>query len=250
MRLSVVIPCFYGGQDLCGAIEKIAALGYDAAETYDWKGLDFPRVREACERHGVELVSVCTTHFNMTDPAKRAEWLKGLEESCEAANKLGAGKLITQCGPDTGMPRSEQRRSISQALKEAGPILAEHAVTLMIEPLNALVDHPGCYLTGSEEAFSIVREAGDEHVKMVFDIYHQQVMEGNIIPNITANLDCIAHLHAAGHPGRHELQAGENDYRVIFAAAGRAGYGGCCGLEYKPLTDTEESLREARRLYG
>ena len=87
-------------------------------------------------------------------------------------------------------------------------------------------------------------------VKVVYDIYHQQVMEGNIIPSIVNNLDCIAHLHSAGHPGRHELQYGENDYEVIFAAVNKAGYRGACGLEYGPLMDAEESLREAKRIYG
>ena len=87
-------------------------------------------------------------------------------------------------------------------------------------------------------------------MRVVFDIYHQQIMEGNIIPNITNNLDCIAHLHAAGHPGRHELQFGESDYRNIFAAVDAADYSGACGLEYKPLLDPMESLRLARELYG
>jgi TerC family integral membrane protein len=86
-------------------------------------------------------------------------------------------------------------------------------------------------------------------VKVVYDIYHQQVMEGNIIPNIIHNLDCIAHLHSAGHPGRNELQYGENDYHVIFSAVDKAGYTGCCGLEYNPLLEPEESLKEFRRIY-
>ena len=112
------------------------------------------------------------------------------------------------------------------------------------------MDHPGYYLTSSEEAFAIVREVGSPNVKVVFDIYHQQVSEGNIIPNIVNNLELIAHLHAAGHPGRHELQFGENDYRNIFAAVDKAGYTGACGLEYTPLTDPEESLRTAKELFG
>ena len=91
---------------------------------------------------------------------------------------------------------------------------------------------------------------GSPNVKVVFDIYHQQVSEGNIIPNITENLDCIAHLHAAGHPGRHELQFGENDYKNIFAAVDRAGYTGACGLEYNPLLDPAESLAAAKKLFG
>ena len=112
-----------------------------------------------------------------------------------------------------------------------------------------LVNHPGYYLWSAVEGFEIVREVDHPLVKVVYDIYHQQVMEGNIIPNITNNLDCIAHLHSAGHPGRHELQYGENDYKVIFAAVDKAGYTGSCGLEYSPLMDPEESLREVRRIY-
>ena len=87
-------------------------------------------------------------------------------------------------------------------------------------------------------------------MKVVFEIYHQQVSEGNIIPNIINHLDCIAHLHAAGHPGRHELQYGENDYKNIFAAVDKAGYTGACGLEYGPLLPPEESLAAAKKLYA
>ena len=75
-------------------------------------------------------------------------------------------------------------------------------------------------------------------------------MEGNIIPSIVNNLDLIAHLHSAGHPGRNELQYGENDYKVIFGKVDEAGYTGCCGLEYRPLMDPMESLKVAKELYG
>ena len=75
-------------------------------------------------------------------------------------------------------------------------------------------------------------------------------MEGNIIPSITANLEHIAHLHAAGHPGRHELQYGENDYRVIMRAVDAAGYTGAIGLEYRPTLDPVESLKIAKEIYG
>ena len=195
-------------------------------------------------------MSMCTTEFNMTNPDMREKWLAGLKESCEAANRVGAKRLITQVGQDTGAPREQQHASIVAALKAAASILDATGVTIMIEPLNTLVNHPGYYLWSSAEAFDLIREVSHPLVKVVYDIYHQQVMEGNIISSITNNLDCIAHLHSAGHPGRHELQFGENDYKVIFAAVDKAGYKGACGLEYSPLLDPEESLREAKRIYG
>ena len=250
MRLCVPIPCFFGDMDFCEGLRRVKALGYNAAETYNWKGLDFDAVRRTCEETGVELLSMCTSEFRMTDPTFRQAWLDGLEESCQAANRMGVKRLITQVGQDTGAPREQQHAAIVETLNLARPILEKSGVTIMLEPLNTLVNHPGYYLWSAVEGFEIIREVNHPLVKLVYDIYHQQVMEGNIIPNITKNLDCIAHLHSAGHPGRNELQYGENDYKVIFAAVDKAGYTGACGLEYRPLMDPEESLREAMRLYG
>ena len=202
MRLCVPIPCFFGDMDFCEGLRRVKALGYDAAETYNWKGLDFDAVRRTCEETGVELLSMCTSEFRMTDPTFRQAWLDGLEESCQAANRMGVKRLITQVGQDTGAPREQQHAAIVETLNLARPILEKSGVTIMLEPLNTLVNHPGYYLWSAVEGFEIIREVNHPLVKLVYDIYHQQVMEGNIIPNITKNLDCIAHLHSAGHPGR------------------------------------------------
>lgn len=250
MRLCVAVPCFFGGLPMTEAMKRIAALGFDACETYAWKGLDLAEVRRVSEGTGVELMSICTTDFRINQPAARASVLDGIRETCEAACVLGVRRMITQGGQDTGEPRAVQHAAIRETLTEAAPILASYGVTLMLEPLNPIVDHKGTYLTHSAEAFDLVREAGSPFVRVVFDIYHQQITEGNIVPNILNNLDLIAHLHAAGHPGRHELQDGESNYRFIFDAVDRAGYTGACGLEYGPRMPAEESLREARRLFG
>lgn len=250
MRLCVPIPCFFKNTDFCDAIRKVAELGFDAIETYNWKNLDLEAVRATLDETGVELLSMCTTEFNLTDPEKRTAWVEGLRETCEAAKLLGVRKLITQVGQDTGADREIQHKSIVEGLREGVEILERAGVTIMIEPLNTYVNHPGYYLWSAVEGFEIIREVNHPNVKLIFDIYHQQVMEGNIIPNITANLDCIAHLHGAGHPGRHEMQFGESDYKNIIAAVDKAGYTGAIGLEYGPLMDPIESLIEAKRIYG
>ena len=250
MRLCVCVPCFFPALPLQAAIRKIAALGYNAVELWGWQNLDVEEVRAALEETGLELLSMCTTEFRMTDPAFRGLWLEGLERSCQMAQQLGAKKLISQVGPDTGTPRQLQHDAIVTTLTAATPILEKYGVTVMIEPLNVLVDHPGYYLTSAREGFEIIRQVGHPLVKLVYDIYHQQVTEGNILPNILNNLDCIAHLHAAGHPGRQELHLGENNYKVIFDAIDESGYTGACGLEYHPSAPAEESLRTAISLYG
>ena len=249
MRICVPVPCFFSQTDFPEAIRKIASLGFDAAETYNWKNLNPEEVRAVCKETGVELLSMCTTEFRMTDPAYRESWLDGLKESCDAAVRMGVKRLITQVGPDTGAPREEQHAAIVETLKQAAPILDESGVTIMIEPLNTLYDHKGYYLWSAVEAFDIIREVNHPLVKVVYDIYHQQVMEGNILNNIINNMDLIAHLHSAGHPGRIELQFGENDYRYIFRRLDEAGYKGACGLEYRPTLEPVESLKEFRRIY-
>lgn len=249
MRLCVAIPCFFNNIGFSDAIREVAKLGYDAVETYNWRELDIDEVKSTLDECGVELLSICTTEFRLTSPEHRDAFIDGVRESCKAAKRLGAGKMITQVGADTGAPREEQHASIVAGLKAAAPILEENGITLMIEPLNTYVNHPGYYLTSSAEAFEIIREVGSPCVKVIFDIYHQQVMEGNIIPNITSNLELIAHLHGAGHPGRHDMQYGESNYRVIIDAVERAGYTGALGLEYKPLLDPLESLKAAKELF-
>lgn len=249
MKFDVPVPCFYGKLDFCDAIREIGKAGFDAAETYDWKSLDLEKVKNTCDEAGVKLISMCTSDFNLTAPENREHWLRCLDESCKAANRVGAGMLITQVGADTGKEREYQHESIVSGLTYAKPILEKYGVTLMIEPLNTIVDHKGYYLTSSAEAFDIIRETGSPFVKVVFDIYHQQITEGNIIPNIVNNLGLIAHLHCAGHPGRHELQKGENNYKFIFEEIDKAGYTGYCGLEYSPTVSPGESLAQFRKDY-
>lgn len=249
MRPCVVLPCFFTQTPFEQAVKKIADFGYDACEIYDWRSLDFQKARHALNENGVELLSVCTTEFRLTNPALSGAFLTALKASCAAAVELGAKKMITQVGADTGEAHARQRDAIVSTLKKAKGILEDSGITLMIEPLNTLYDHKGYFLSSSKEAFDIVREVGSPLVKVVFDIYHQQVTEGNVLNNIMQNLDWIAHLHAAGNPGRTDLQLGENDYRVIFDRIDRAGYKGACGLEYRPSYSAEESLIRAKERY-
>ncbi len=250
MRLCVAIPCFFGKMDFCDALRHVRALGFDAAETYNWRALDLPAVKAAIEQSGVELLSMCTTDFRLTVPEAREEYLAGLRASCEAAAFLGVRHLITQGGPDTGAERAVQHAAMVETLRACHPILEYYGVTLMLEPLNTKVNHPDVYLWSSEEAFDIVRESESPYARVIFDIYHQQIMEGNILANIKNNLSCIAHLHAAGSDGRHELWLGENDYRYLFDQIDAAGYTGACGLEYSPTLPPAESLIAAKKRYG
>lgn len=250
MRLSVCIPMFFKGIPLAEAIRKASALGYDACEAWAISEKeDLDAAAKALKECGMEFLSICTDEFNMTNGDVES-YLSGIRSAAPKAAKLGAKMLISQVGADTGAPREVQHANIVKCLKAAVPLVEQYGLTIIIEPLNTLVNHKGYYLWSSAEGFEIIREVNHPQVRLLYDIYHQQVMEGNIIPNVTANLSLIGHLHSAGHPGRNELQYGENDYKRIFEAIDGAGYTGACALEYKPLLPPEVSLALTKQLYN
>ena len=94
-------------------------------------------------------------------------------------------------------------------MRKAAEIVEKENMNLVIEPLNLLVNHPGYHLSTSEDSFDVIDKIGSDNVKILFDIYHQQITEGNLIQNITENINKIGHFHAAGNPGRNEITKGE-----------------------------------------
>lgn len=242
MKLSVCIDAVMQGIPVAAALARLKGIGVEAFEFWSWWDKDMDAVRAAAKETGLVPAAMCTKMISLTDPAQRGEYLDGLRESVAVAKELGCRTLISQTGDDTGADRAAQHQSLVGGLREAAPILEEAGITLVVEPLNTYVDHKGYYLYSSAEGFAVIDEVDSPNVKLLYDIYHQQIMEGNIIDTVTANLDKIGHFHAAGVPGRHELNTGELNYRAIFDAVDAAGYDHYIGLEYFPLDKPETGI--------
>jgi hydroxypyruvate isomerase len=129
-------------------------------------------------------------------------------------------------------------------LKHVAPLFEAFGVTLIVEPLNILCNHMGYYLASSYEAFGICAEVGSKNIKVLYDIYHQQITEGNLIPTIRKYFDLIGHFHVADVPGRNEPGTGEINYRNVFGAIEALGYDKYVGLEYSPTIDTAETIKK------
>ncbi|MFZ2014706.1 MAG: TIM barrel protein, partial [Nocardioides sp.] len=129
-------------------------------------------------------------------------------------------------------------------LKRAAEVVEPLGISLCLEALNTLVDHAGYFLNSARLGFEVVREVGSPQVKLLYDVYHMQIMEGNLIATINEHVGAIGHFHSAGVPGRHELFTGELDYRNIIKAVDAAGYQGYFGLEYWPTYDQRQSLAD------
>ena len=249
MYYSVCASAVFSGINLIDALGKIRESGAKAYEIWGWWDQNVDALAKAQRENGLRLAAMCTKGFVLNDPARRGEYLDGLKQSVEAAKKLGCSTLISQVGQAIeGVSREEQHASIVEGLRVCVPMLEEAGMTLVIEPLNVLVNHIGYYLAESKEAFEIVHEVGSANVKVLYDVYHQQITEGNLIATITENIADIGHIHIAGVPGRHEvLGASEINYAAVLGALKDAGYAGAIGLEYFPLKDAVEGIRELMR---
>ncbi len=243
IRISVCVETVFKELPIAERIAKVKALGADAFEFWVWNNKDLEELERTQEELRFPLAAMVGAKTPLTDPAAHGQVLEDIERSLEVAKKLKSRSLIVTSGaeqPDAS--RQDQHDSIVQVLKKAAPLMERAGVTLVLEPLNVAVNHKGTYLYSSHEGFDILRSVNSPRVKMLYDIYHQQITEGNIIATIRDNIDWIGHFHLADVPGRHEPGTGELNYQNIFTAIGQTGYQEYVGCEFIPQGDPEQAL--------
>jgi hydroxypyruvate isomerase len=152
--------------------------------------------------------------------------------------------------PARPLSTDEKASSIFEGLKQAADLAKAANITLLLEPLNTKVDHPGYTLSHSAQAFEIIRRIGSPHLKVLYDVYHMQIMEGDLIATLTANLSEIGHIHVADVPGRHEPGTGEINYVNIARMLRTAGYDGGIGLECFPQDRSDAAIEAFRNVFS
>ncbi|WOO41047.1 TIM barrel protein [Rubellicoccus peritrichatus] len=219
-------------------------LGFDGFEFWKWDEIKAQQVLEARESTGMPVSAFCTLFTSLTDPDQHDDYVIGLRKSIRMGKRLGCSQLITQVGMEMpSMSRFEMRQHLIDGLAKCVPLLERANFVLLVEPLNP-VDSPGpgYFLSCADEAFSIVEELNSPHIKVLFDVYHQQVTQGRLSQRIFNNLDKIGHFHAAGNPGRNEPVKGEINYPFLIRELERQQYNGYIGLEYYPTESVKPSL--------
>ena len=176
------------------------------------------------------------------DPSRVGEFRDGVGVAIEYATALGCPQVNCLVGI---VPRSVSaqaaRDTFIENLKFAAPALEAAGIRLLIEPINT-IDIPGFLLNRTHEARSIISEVASPNLQIQHDIYHMQIMEGDLARTIEANLDAIGHMQLADNPGRHEPGTGEINYPFLFDFIDALGYDGWIGCEYVPATTTQAGL--------
>lgn len=257
LKPSVCIEMFWGNVAFADRIPKVAALGYQAFEFWGWWGKDLDAIERAVKETGLTVAASCVkTAFSgdvppMLRPGGEAALVAAVKDCLPIRDRLGCKTFIVTTGnelPD--LPRAAQHAACVAALKAAAPVAEDAGITLVLEPLNLLVDHAGYYLSTSTEGFEILDAVDSPAVKLLFDIYHQQITEGNLSMNILNHIGQIGHFHVANHPGRIEPYLGEIDYAYLFKRIAATPYSGHLGLEFSASDParTEEILANVLKM--
>ena len=250
VTLSVCIEMFWPGQDPVEKLRRVAGAGIGAYEFWTWSNKDLDAMAAVQAETGLACAGLLSEPGNsLVARDTEAALMEGVRNSIKTAQKLGAPGLIVTTGNVLADETSDvTMRRVRRRLKAMAAICEDHGLMLFLEPLNPVVDHQGYWLTTMAQAADLVAEVDSPALTILFDIYHQQITEGNLITLLRTYLPIIGHIHTAGVPGRHELAGNEIDYKTIFAEIDRLGYAGYVGLEFRPLFRDEAALAQALEL--
>ncbi len=234
-------------------ITAAAAAGFEAVE-FHWP-YDVPaaELRRTCRNAGVEVLALNTPPGNMLKgeyglgalPGREREFLAGFDQAMDYAGELGAKFVHVMAGVTPEAARERVRDTLVGNLR----LVAERAAgrTLLLEPLNAR-DRPGYFYSTAEEVAEVIDAVRADNLRMMFDVYHVAIAQGDVLTRLERFLALIGHVQIAAVPSRAEPDEGEIAYGAIFSALDRLGYRGWIGCEYRPRAATGEGLHWLRTL--
>jgi hydroxypyruvate isomerase len=227
-------------------LRRAAEIGYDGVELLD--ETHFSLARDM----GLKIVTH-RAHAHIERGLNHREHHESIVRETEAALKLaerwGIQSLICFSGNRDGQPDEESAEITAEGLRRLAPLVESAGVTLLLELLNSRVDHPDYACDHTSWGVGVTERVGSANVKLLYDIYHMQIMEGDLIRTFRTHHGAFGHLHTAGNPGRRELDgAQEINYPAIFRAVAESGWSGFIGHEFIPTGKAEDSLRGAYHL--
>ena len=253
-KISCCIDMMFSGFDFYDRIGEVKKYGIDTIEFWKWTNKDIDKVKRLLDgnKMNLSIFNIDSTDEKLSYDLSRGilnsgradEFLSALSESIPVYKKLNASAMIVLIGENA--PYCEE--NVLKCLNAAKPICEKENVTLIIEPLND-IDRQGYSMPYAKPVFELLKKVNSPNVKMLYDIYHQNMMGDFSMEDIRENTDLIGHFHVADAPGRHEPGTGKVDYVKILNEISELPYDGYIGLEYRATKSDGETfgfLREAK----
>ncbi|MDE0661553.1 MAG: TIM barrel protein [Gammaproteobacteria bacterium] len=225
------------------------AIGFEAVE-YLFPYAESPgEIRRRLSETGVRIILLNTPLGDASAgerglaavPGRQADFKDHFEQALCYARTLDVPMIHVMAGVVADEHRNDAEAVFAENVRHAADAAATHGIRILLEPLNH-EDTPGYFLTLTAETRRLIQAIGRDNVRMQYDLYHRQIMEGNLARGIADNLDLIAHIQFSSVPGRHEPQFGEVNLPYLFDVCDRLGYDGWIGCEYRPMTTVADGL--------
>jgi hydroxypyruvate isomerase len=231
-------------------IGKVAEAGYHAVELVgeyrDWSASDFAKARNQLRKLGMVVDASSGIEASLCDASQRDLFLSQVRAKLPQLAELDCSKLILLTGNKVlGLSHEQMHANCVEALKRAADITTPQNVELLLENIDP-EENPKYFLTSVAEGFDVVREVNLPNVRFLYDFFHEQISEGNLIAKLVQNIDLVGLVHIADVPGRHEPGTGEINYANIFRKLGGLGYSRYAAMEFVPSGDVVSALRTAR----
>ena len=247
----------WGNLPFLDRLRKVKEAGFSHYEFWPWRGKDIDAIVTLNRELGLTPVQFSASPvkgfghgITNPDPARREEFEEEIRSAVPVAKKLGVKKICVVAGEETkGYSRDEQTQAVIAALKAGAKIVEPEGITIILEPLNILVDHPRQLVVHSAHAAEILKAVGSPNVKMLFDIYHQQISEGNLTGNIRKYHDLIGYFQLADHPG--PPRADDRRDQLCRSCCGRSTTSATrdpIGMEMSPKGDPMAAFKAIREV--
>ncbi len=251
-NLSVMLWTVYKDLPFEQRLEKVAEAGYQAVELVkefeNWTDADFRRANSKKRSLGITFDATAGVWTGIADPRARDKFVADLKNFLPIAEKLECSAIIVLSGNRVeGLSHDAHHEACIEALKRGADLAAKQKATLLLENIDQ-EENPKYYLTSVAEGFEIVRKVNHPNVKFLYDFYHEQIAEGNLIEKLEKNIDLVGLVHIADVPGRHEPGTGEINYANIFRKLAQLKYDHYAAMEFEPAGDPVAALRSAREL--
>jgi hydroxypyruvate isomerase len=249
-RFSVMIWTLKKNGSFEENLERVAHAGFRHVELVGeflrWSSEENKSAMARMDALGISVDATSGMKLGFADPGGADAFIAELKQLMEAAQHVRCRRLILLSGKRLSSSNDEaQKRASIETLKRAADVLEAAGMDAVIEPIDRL-ENPSIWMDGVEQAFAIAQAVGSPKVKVLYDLYHEQRSQGNLIEKLEKNIDAVGLIHVADVPGRHEPGTGEINYGNIYRRLGELHYNGMIAMEFYPTGDVVETLRRAR----